>query len=122
MDGKETTFYNLHCTPTRFGLQMAQHVCERADEGEQVEEAREVYLAIQGAIVNRSQHLLSLSENSCNEDTSGLMKGLTEREKAAFAVGQDASRPNPAPRALGPDTRALPAGSSDPGKTGTQGR
>ena len=85
-----------------FGLQMAQHVCERADEGEQVEEAREVYLAIQGAIVNRSQHLLSLSENSCNEDTSGLMKGLTEREKAAFAVGQDASRPKPSTPSLRP--------------------
>jgi len=75
-----------------FGLQMARDVCERADEGEQVDEAREVYLAIGGAIVNRSQHLLSLCENSCEEDTSGLKKGLTEREKNVFAVGQDASR------------------------------
>lgn len=75
-----------------FGLRMAIDVCEHSQDGEQPAEAREAYLIIQNAMVNRSRHLLDLSENSSNEDTSTLLKGLTQRERQLFAVGQLSSQ------------------------------
>jgi len=59
---------------------------------EQAMEAKEVCDTLKKAIVNRSQQLLDLSENSSGEDTSRLLKGLTEREKQLFAIGQQSSR------------------------------
>ena len=75
-----------------FGLRMASDICEHSNDDEFLGEARESYLAISGAVLNRSQVLLDLCENSSNEDTSTLLKGLTEREKKTFNVGQGASR------------------------------
>jgi len=75
-----------------FGLRMTLDVCDHSGEEEQTAEAREAYVTIQNAMVNRSRHLLDLSENSSNEDTSTLLKGLTEREKELFALGQASSQ------------------------------
>jgi GINS complex subunit 3 len=75
-----------------FGLRMASDVCEHNQEGEQAAESREAYITIQNAMVNRSQHLLDLSENSSHEDTSKLVKGLTERERELFSIGQASSQ------------------------------
>lgn len=75
-----------------FGLKMTLDMCDHSTEEEQAAEAREAYVTIMNAMVNRSRCLLDLSENSSNEDTSTLLKGLTEREKELFAVGQASSQ------------------------------
>jgi len=76
-----------------FGLRMSMDLVEHLERegGEALEEAKQAYLTIQSAMVIRSHSLLNLSENSSNEDTSRLLKGLTEHEKRVFAVGQQSS-------------------------------
>ena len=67
-------------------------VVEHSNDEEFLGEASDTYLTISAAVLTRSQHLLDLCENSSNEDTSSLLKGLTEREKGVFSMGQGASR------------------------------